>query len=200
MKKYRGKDSGIDEDGIERILPELRGTVDVPYPSGGGRETYYEPYTPLVGPIGNVTPIVKARKKKAPKPTGPITDEVLAETAARKRRYDTFIDYMIEFNGDRVQSLARTYGVLENAIRDDLAKYMNDVLLGMTTSSVSNLLEDAGLGKASRIALLKKHAYDGTDPKVSLVAIKIATDLDGDKHDKGTSYEQYVRLIKGRNR
>jgi hypothetical protein len=199
VKKQRGRDRGKDEDGIERVTPELH-SAELSYPEGvERREHYYELYPPLVGPVGNVTPIKAASgKKKKPKaPAGPITDAVMEETKARKERYDTFIDYMIEYRGNRVQALAATYGVPESLMLTEFRKYMTDVQLGMTTSSVSNLLEDAGIGKAARIALLANHAYS-EDPKVSLVATKLATDLDGDKHDRGTTYEQYVRMIKGR--
>jgi hypothetical protein len=102
---------------------------------------------------------------------------------------------MLEFDGDRVLALAATYELPAEQIRERYAEYMEDVLLGITSSSVGNLLEKNGLGKASRVALLTKHAYSN-DPKVSLVAVKLASDLEGDKHDKGTSFEEFIRRSK----
>jgi hypothetical protein len=188
-KRQKGRDS------VDDLVPELTGSVDLAYPEGGEHEQYYEPYTPLVGTPPNVTPQKKARKKN--KTSLALDDKQIAENRARKRRYDQFISHLIKNGGDKAVALALTYGLPSDAVAEKFDDYMADVMLGMTTSGVGDLLEEAGIGKAARIGLLAQHVYN-PDPKVSLVSLKLATDLDGDKHDHGATYEQYLRIVKGR--
>lgn len=192
-KQWRG------DEAEGAVLPELTGTVELSYPDGAKgttHEHYYDPLQPLAGPI-DVTPRPKEKKKKK-SPAGPLNDEQIAINRARRIRYDSFIEHLIEQRGDRTQALALTYGLPAEEIKEKHADYLADVLLGMSTSSVGDLLENAGLGKAARIGVLARHAYS-EDPKVSLVAVKLATDLDGDKHNQGQgSYEKHLLMALGR--
>jgi hypothetical protein len=196
MKRQRHVDR---PDDLGEMPPELVRGLGLAYPEGLEEGThYYDPLTPLVGPISDVTPQSVLRKKKSkrnPKSNlGPLTDAQVAESRARRVRYDTYINELVQTGGDTVAALARTYGVFQDEVRENLAAYKTDVATGMASCSVSDLLEEAGLGKAARVGILRKHAYNA-DPKVSLVATKLAMDLDGDKHDRGTSYETYLRLV-----
>jgi hypothetical protein len=196
------KQKAADKLEATDMLPELSAEVALSYPSTiGGKDNYYDPYTPMAGPIANVTPEEppKKGKKGAKAPVGAINDEQVAINKARKNRYDTFIGHLSENAGNMVLALSLTYGVPSEDIKSNLRAYRDDVSLGISTSSVSDLLEDVGLGKRARVAMLKRHAYSD-DEKVSLVALKLATDLDGDKHDHATTYETYLRMVKGQQR
>jgi hypothetical protein len=194
MKRHRPPDN----DELGRAIPEPQASPNnlIRLPTAKEQEHYYEPYTPLIGPVATPPSQEKKKKGKA-KAAIPFSDEITKLNRLRKRRYDTFIDYMLEFNGDKVIALANTYQMPEAEVRLQFNELMDDVLLGITTSSVSDLLEKQGLGKAARVALLRQHAYS-EDAKVSLVAVKLASDLDGDKHDKGTSFEEFVRRVKAK--
>jgi hypothetical protein len=189
-KRQRGADP---IDALGGTLPEVSAAVELAYPDGAkaGYEHYYDPLKPLVGPVQDVTP---GKKKKGKKAVGGLTATQVEETKERRRRYDTFIDQMIENGGDQIYALAMTYGVSPEEIRANLINYKTDVMTGMNSSSVSDLLEHAGIGKAARIGILRKHVYS-TDARESLVALKMALDLDGDKHNTGTSYESYLRMV-----
>ena len=178
------------------LPPELSHEIALTYAPPNTHETYYEPYTPLVGAsTQNVTPPSKESKRKKKQKPGPIDEVTVEQNRARSRRYDSFITHLIDNAGDRVAALSLTYGVESEAIKERMDDYLADVMLGQSTSSISELLEKAHLGKAARVGLLARHAYS-SDPKVSLVSIKLATDLDGDKHDHGTPYEAYLRMVK----
>ena len=180
------------------LLPELSAEVALSYPeSVGGKDHYYDPYVPMAGPLANVTPQpdTKKKKKKSTVVAGPVNDEQVEINKARKARYDTFIGHMVENAGNMVLALSLTYGVPSEEIQGNLRQYRDDVALGLSSSSVSDLLEDVGLGKRARVQMLTRHAYS-EDEKVSLVALKLATDLDGDKHDHATTYETYLRMVK----
>ena len=187
-RQYRGP----QKDGRGELPPELAPEVTIDMPRAIDTGHYYEPYPVLVGPIANITPEKKGKRKKG---AGAIDDEQAEINRARKRRYDAFMEHLAENGGNQIFALSLTYGVPSEEIRARLHDYKADVALGVSSSSVSDLLEDVGLGKRARIGMLKRHAYSA-DPKVSLVALKLATDLDGDKHDTGTTYETYIRMIK----
>ena len=174
--------------------PEVQSPV-LHFPDGiEQREHYYDPLQPLVGPVENVTPGVKKAKKS--KPTA-ITEEQAAETKRRRRNYDRYIRALIATAGDEVKALSIVYGIESDEVLADLDAYRADVLTGASTLTVGDLAEQFGAGKAARIMMLRKHMYD-SDPKVSLVSVKLLSDLDGDKHDRGTSYETYLRMVMGK--
>jgi hypothetical protein len=195
MKRQRGADP---IDPLGDTMPELSRAIALTYPEGtGGREHYFDPLQPLNGPVENVTPGQKQPKRKKRTAIGPLSEQDAALARARLDRYDRFIDSLLANHGDQVRALAETYGVPREEIESKFNEYRTDVQTGMSTSSVSDLLEKHGIGKAARIAILRTHVYS-LDPKESLVALKMAVDLDGDKHDRGTSYESYLRVVMGR--
>ena len=188
MKRQRGEDP-IDLLGGN--LPEVSAAVELSYPGGGRQhDTYFDPLQPLAGPIADVTP---GRKKGKKKP-GALSAQQESESKARRLRYDTFIDELVKNSGDEVAALAATYGVMTDEIQEKLLAYRTDVALGISSSSVGELMERMNIGKSARVRLLAKHVFS-QDDKVSLVALKMATELDGDKHDTGTSYETYLRMV-----
>jgi hypothetical protein len=184
--------AGDPADPLGSVIPEIAGGVDLRYPDGGGgeSETYYDPLQPLVGPVADVTPGKKGRKRKPLT----LTAQQESETKARKTRYDRFIDALVKNQGDEVVALASVYGVETSEIEARRSAYRADVSLGLSTSSISDLMEKHNIGKATRVGMLAKHVFSADD-KVSLVALKMAQDIDGDKHNQGTSYETYLRMV-----
>jgi hypothetical protein len=177
-------------------MPPEVSSATLHYPDGlEQQEHYYDPLQPLAGPLQNVTPGTKKRPTKS-KPSA-ITEEQAAETKRRRRNYDIYIRALIASGGDEITALAQTYGIEPKEVLANLDDYRADVAAGQSNLSVSDMLESSGIGKAARVGLLRRHAYD-SDPKVSLVALKLAMDLDGDKHDRGTSYETYLRMVLGK--
>jgi hypothetical protein len=177
-------------------IPEITNSVALMYPDGGPREDhYFDPYQPMASGAVDVTPATP-KKKKSKAPVA-IDESHIAETRVRRARYDRFIDELIAAGGDKLAALSKTYGVPSHELAPKINDYLADVMLGMSTSSVADMLEVAGIGKQARIAKLRAHIFD-PDPKVSLVAIRMAMDLDGDKHATGTTYEQYLRTVMGR--
>ncbi len=194
-KKQRGRDK-----------PDLLGgtqdetTLDLSYPDSDVRapedQRYFEPYEPVVGALANVTPERKAEKK--PKATVPIDDAQIELNRARRKRYDTYIEHLVASGGDKVAALALTYGLPQEAITAKFDDFRDDVALGMTQSSVGDLLESAGIGKAARVGMLARHVYS-PDPRASLVALKMASELGNDDHDHGQgSYEKYLAMAMGK--
>jgi len=178
------------------IFPELPVEVSISYPeSVGGNDHYYDPYTPMAGPIANGSSQPDKKKNKKGSTSSGTSDEQAALTRTRKVRYENFIEHMVSTGGNMVLALSLTYGIPSEELKPNLRAYRDDVALGAPSSSVSALLEDVGLGKRARVAILAKYAYSD-DPKVALVATKLATDLDGDKHDHATTYETYLRMVK----
>lgn len=194
MKRQRGTDR---PDALGDMAPEVGNSVSLQYPEGlsEGPEHYYDPLQPLAGPMQNVTDQKTKRNPKS-KATA-ITAEQAAETKRRRRNYELFIAYLIKNGGDEIGALASTYGITAQEVFANLEDYRADISAGQSNLSVSDMLESAGIGKAARVGVLRKHVYD-SDPKVSLVALKLTMDLDGDKHDRGTSYETYLRMVLGK--
>jgi len=186
--------STIATDARGEPVPELTGAVTIAFPDGAPAEHYYDPYKPMPAGAIDVTPKPKRKKSR-----GPVEfDEAhVVENRARRQRYDRFIDELIEAGGDKLAALSKTYGIPSDEMKPQMVEYLADVMLGMSTSSVSDMLEVAGIGKQARIAMLRQHIFS-SDPKVSLVAIRMAMDLDGDKHTTGTTYEQYLRTVMAR--
>jgi hypothetical protein len=189
-KKYRSKDKPEDFG-----TPEITQEVALSYPVAVETGTYYEPYQALPGAVDNVVPIgagkAKKKKSKGAEASGNGDPD---ESARHRSRYDRYIDSLIRHRGNQVAALADALGLPTEEIAADVDRYRADIARGRNTSSISDMLEEYNAGKAARARLLAHHLYS-EDPKVSLVAWKLAADLDGDKHDHGTTYEHYLRIV-----
>lgn len=138
---------------------------------------------------------------------GPSGEE--AEKEQLRARYRTFLSrYRIEvasaalrldqYEGDPlVNAIAHTFGLpYAQAAREQyrLHARMSEASKG---SSIGELLRRHGIGDEARAALVAHHA-NSADPKVSLVAIKIANDMDEASADGAAdSYEDWVALVMG---
>lgn len=192
MKKQFGREPDpIDEESgvvIAFPIPEKE------------RQTYHEPYEPIVGAMANVTPVPKAKKKPKPVAAVPLDDDQIAVNRARRGRYDKFVMALIRQGGDQTAALAEVYGLPAEAIQEKIEDFRADIALGMSESSVSDLMEKYNIGKASRIAILAQHVYS-PDAKVSLVASKMASELGADDRDHGQgSYEKHLSMVLGKQK
>jgi hypothetical protein len=170
--------------------------VDVAYPTGASEGQYYEPYIALPGAIDNVTPIGSAKKKKKPVAPAAVPESVEA-TRHYKRRFDRYIDELVRNRGNHAEACAVALGLPVTVIEEDIERYRAEIARGQSTSSIADLLQAYGAGKHARMRRLAEQLHS-PDDKVSLVANKLLIDIDGDKHDHGTSYEQRLRMIMGK--
>jgi hypothetical protein len=196
VKKQRGVDRpSMTGEVLSELAPEA--TLEIDYPKGLSEGRYYDPLAPLAGPIENITPQPEEKRAKRSKMTA-LTSEQVEAAKIRATRYDMFIEKLVRNFGNEVDALAYAFGVENTVIEADIESYRAELGVGFSSNlSIADLMEKAFLGKLARVQLLRRHAYD-SDPKVSLVALKLAMDLDGDKHDRGTTYESYLRLVLGR--
>ena len=166
--------------------------------TGGGRAraTLLDPRAPMQGDIKQVG-------GSAPHPSSEEVDKDDLRQKYRKflARYRHEIQRTLldkEYTGDPlVHAIKDTFGLsYEVAERDQyrLHAQMSEASKG---ASIGELLRRHGIGAEARAALVAHHA-NSFDPKVSLVAIKIANDMDEASADGAAdSYEDWVALVMG---
>lgn len=104
----------------------------------------------------------------------------------------------VDYQGDPlVNAMAATWGLpYAQAEREQyrLHAHMSEASKG---ASIGELLRRHGIGAEARAALVAHHA-NSVDPKVSLVAVKIANEMDEASADGAAdSYEDWVALVMG---
>lgn len=159
------------------------------------REHWEDPLTPMVGanPHEEVKP---KRRKKNVQGEEIISPEVTRERKRLGQRYDRYLDCVIKYNGDRCAALCEIFDLEIDEAMERQDELHELVLQGVGNSSVADLLKKQDLGKATRIALLKRHAYSPV-PAASLKAIDMLSEMDSDNHDQAGRYESYLAIALG---
>lgn len=116
-----------------------------------------------------------------------------AEAKRRSERYDRFLDALIALGGDTDSALAIVYGISVQEATERHDELHADVLAGVPTSSISEMLERRDLSQAARLTLLRRHAFS-PNPAASLKALDMLAELDSGRGQDAGTYEQYVRL------
>lgn len=165
-----------DADTVEQ---ELLPPIDINAPRTGERDAWKDPLQALSGST-------EGAQRHPAAPIKPYNEH--------RARYHDYLEALNDHDGQRIKALADVYGLSEEEARKREHELHTDVLRGIGNSTLSDILENEDLGKHARAKLLARHAYSGV-PAASLAAIKIASDLDGDKHDSGARYEQHLRRI-----
>lgn len=182
-----------DEQLIEPVLvPAVR-------TSRGGHAHDLDPYAPPPGAVPGrskelATTAAVPIKRKMTKEDIAARDEARRVMKMRAARYERYLDALVEFGGDQEQALADVYGLPREEVRLRRVELHADVKSGIGSSELSEVLERNDLALASRVAVLRKHAFSA-NPAASLKALDMVSEMEGTRGDVG-SFESYLRLAK----
>ena len=156
-----------------------------------------DPYESPAGavPIRLRSETTEPIKRKMTKEDIAARDLSRKEAKMRAARYDRYLDAMIEFGGDREQAIADVYGLPVEEARLRMTDLHADVVAGIGTSSLADVLERNDLAMAARGALLRRHAYSA-NPAASLKAIDMVTNLEGERGIVTGTFEDFLRTVK----
>jgi hypothetical protein len=159
-------------------------------------ERKIDPYLALEGGVA-VQEAAPAKPKKARKPIKQqITDDLAAaQTHAKERgrRYDLYLDALLEFAGDRVSALAAVFKLDADEVIARYDELIEEVQIGVPHSSVSEMLERMDVSQATRVKVLRKWMLSN-NPAAALKSVEMIGEID-DKPRSGNLYERYIRVV-----
>lgn len=160
----------------------------------GTHEHKEDPYEVLPGAVPPMETTRQPLKRKQSAGDVLTRKRLRAEQKALGARYNRYLEARADCGGDKIAALAVVFGleIDEVAVRQD--ELHMEVMRGVASSSVAELLEANDLNLAARAKLYAKHAWSNV-PAASLKALQEIGELEGERQDQG-SFESFLRLAK----
>lgn len=151
--------------------------------SRGPKQKLIDPQAPLPG----------AMKRVGPRPEPSAKEIKEADPKHLREKFDLYCRLLAEHYGEPVPALAAVFGISLEEAAERQAELHNEITRATSAMTQRDLFSMLNISKEHRTARLKTMMYCD-NPAVSLKAMDMLNDMDGNAKSSGDTWEEWIAL------